>query len=293
MTDLTSRLEPYLLLARSTKGAAAAKVIEDATAASGVYVFAELLELPNIQQLSTDPSFSGHYHLVRLFAFGTLADYEANTSIYPSLTCTHLVKLKHLTLVSLALQQRSLRYDQLLSALGIDSIRQLEDLIIDVIYAGLLGGKMHHHEKVLHVDWAAGRDLEDADLVKVQAGLENWCKTAESLLSALDAQIDHVRRTSAAETEYLNGYRNKRDLDYQEMANDIRSRGGPGSKGGKGDVPLPSGALEGSGAEFSHETLLAAIASGSGGALGGRNLTRNLSNPEEVGSLRSTKRSRD
>lgn len=33
MADLHSRLEPFLLLARSTRGAAAAKVIVDATAA--------------------------------------------------------------------------------------------------------------------------------------------------------------------------------------------------------------------------------------------------------------------
>jgi COP9 signalosome complex subunit 7 len=33
MADLAARLEPYLLLARSTKGQAAAKVVMDATAA--------------------------------------------------------------------------------------------------------------------------------------------------------------------------------------------------------------------------------------------------------------------
>jgi hypothetical protein len=39
------------------------------------------------------------------------------------------------------------------------SIRELEDLIIDVMYAGLLGGKMHHDEKILHIDWVSGRDV--------------------------------------------------------------------------------------------------------------------------------------
>lgn len=33
------------------KGAAAAKLIESATAAPGVFVFAELLEVPNVQQV--------------------------------------------------------------------------------------------------------------------------------------------------------------------------------------------------------------------------------------------------
>jgi COP9 signalosome complex subunit 7 len=69
---------------------------------------------------------------------------------------------------------QSLPYDQLQTELQLPTIRELEDLIIDAIYAGLLGGKMHHHEKVLHVDWAAGRDLTMQDLEETRKGLENW-----------------------------------------------------------------------------------------------------------------------
>jgi len=47
-----SKLEPFLLMAKSAKGAAAARLIEDATTAPGVFVFGELLELGNIQEVS-------------------------------------------------------------------------------------------------------------------------------------------------------------------------------------------------------------------------------------------------
>ena len=50
-TNATAKLEPFLLMAKSAKGAAAAKLIQDATSAPGVFVFAELLELPNIQEV--------------------------------------------------------------------------------------------------------------------------------------------------------------------------------------------------------------------------------------------------
>lgn len=49
--NFTSKLEPFLLMSKSAKGAAAAKLIQDATSAPGVFVFAELLELPNIQEV--------------------------------------------------------------------------------------------------------------------------------------------------------------------------------------------------------------------------------------------------
>jgi hypothetical protein len=50
--DSIAKLEPFLLIAKSVKGAAAAKLIQDTTAANGVFVFTELLELPNIQQVT-------------------------------------------------------------------------------------------------------------------------------------------------------------------------------------------------------------------------------------------------
>jgi hypothetical protein len=48
----SSKLEPFLLMAKSAKGAAAARLIEDATTAPGVFVFGELLELGNMQEVS-------------------------------------------------------------------------------------------------------------------------------------------------------------------------------------------------------------------------------------------------
>lgn len=50
-SNFASKLEPYLLMSKSAKGAAAAKLIQDATSAPGVFVFAELLDLPNVQEV--------------------------------------------------------------------------------------------------------------------------------------------------------------------------------------------------------------------------------------------------
>lgn len=69
---------------------------------------------------------------------------------------------------------QSLNYSTISKALEIDSIRDLEDLIIDVMYAGLLGGKMHHDEKILHVDWVTGRDVNPRDLPFLAQSLQNW-----------------------------------------------------------------------------------------------------------------------
>jgi len=50
-SNFTAKLEPFLLMAKSVKGAAAAKLVQDATAAPGVFVFSELMDLANIQEV--------------------------------------------------------------------------------------------------------------------------------------------------------------------------------------------------------------------------------------------------
>ena len=49
--NASARLEPFLLMAKSARGAAAAKLVQDATSASGVFVFSELLDLPSVQEV--------------------------------------------------------------------------------------------------------------------------------------------------------------------------------------------------------------------------------------------------
>lgn len=50
-SNAAAKLEPFLLMSKSAKGAAAAKLIQDATSAPGVFVFAELLDMPSIQEV--------------------------------------------------------------------------------------------------------------------------------------------------------------------------------------------------------------------------------------------------
>lgn len=91
-SNFHAKLEPFLLIGKSMKGAAAAKLISDATSAPGVFVFSELLELPNIQevcvhellvlrtlndrlQLATHEQYASHHALLQVFSSKTYEDY--------------------------------------------------------------------------------------------------------------------------------------------------------------------------------------------------------------------------
>lgn len=70
-------LEPYLALAKSaTSPRAASDLIAQATANPNTYIFAELLNQPNIQSLAGNEQYGGAYEVLKLFAWGTWKDYK-------------------------------------------------------------------------------------------------------------------------------------------------------------------------------------------------------------------------
>ena len=69
-SHLAAKLEPFVLMSKSAKGAAAAKLVQDAISAQGVYFFAELLDAPNIKEVRrmNRPSFKARLDPILLSA---------------------------------------------------------------------------------------------------------------------------------------------------------------------------------------------------------------------------------
>lgn len=80
--------------------------------------------------------YEKHYNTLNLFAFGTYRQYLENKEKLIPLTPVMDKKLKHLTILTLATQRKTLPYDELMTELDIKNVRHLEDLIIEAIYAG-------------------------------------------------------------------------------------------------------------------------------------------------------------
>ncbi|CAA7267313.1 unnamed protein product [Cyclocybe aegerita] len=175
--NFSAKLEPFLLMSKSVKGAAAAKLIQDATAAPGVFVFSELLELPNIQELGKSEQHRKFLTLLQLFAFKTYQDHLQHKDALPPLNQAQIIKLKYLTIVSLAAERRILPYADLLKALDISNQK----------------------EEQLEVTYTAGRDLEPGKLEQVLAALKGWANTTSAVLTTLDAKINSIAADTAAQ----------------------------------------------------------------------------------------------
>lgn len=187
----SSQLEQYLLLAKTAKGAAAAELIKQVTEAPGVYVFGELLDMPNIQELANG-SHSTYLNLLNLFAFGTYASYHDNKAQFPTLTPAMITKLRHLTIVSLATKTKCIPYSTLLKELDMKNLRELEDLIIEVIYADVVRGKLDQKNNQLEVDYTIGRDIRTEDIGTVIKVLQEWCTSCEVVLNNIECQISRA-----------------------------------------------------------------------------------------------------
>ncbi|KAK3785761.1 hypothetical protein RRG08_051083 [Elysia crispata] len=244
-------IEPFLLLLKDAKGAGAASVITQAMSAPNVYVFGEILDLPNIQELANGPQ-AGVHQLLNIFAYGTYKDYKANQANLPELTPQMLNKLRHLTVVSLATRSKCIPYSVLLEELEMENVRNLEDLIIEVIYADIIHGKLDQKNQQLEVDYAIGRDIHDNALEEVVQVLTQWCNGCEGVLKSIEEQINrannckeqHKQLKAALDQEVVNIKKTIKTTQQQEydeaMVTDSRSDLAMADKGGK-KVAKPKG----------------------------------------------------
>lgn len=187
-SSCSTALEQFILLSKTAKGAAAAELIRQALETPGIYVFGELLEMPAVKELANGPH-SSYYNLLNLFAYGTLSDYKANENDLPPLSQAELKKLRHLTIISLATKNKRLSYSKLLAELDVKNLRELEDLIIDAIYADIIRGKLDQRHQHLEVDFAVGRDIQPDHIREISTVLNSWCSGCEVLVQNLEEQV--------------------------------------------------------------------------------------------------------
>ncbi|XP_043935525.1 COP9 signalosome complex subunit 7a isoform X1 [Protopterus annectens] len=184
-------LEQFLLLAKAARGAALANLVQQVLDVPGVYVFGELLDMPNVKELGEGPHERVH-RLLTIFAYGTYRDYLANVSDLPALSENQKNKLRHLSIVSLAAKVKCIPYAVLLKELEMKNVRELEDLIIEAVYADVIQGKLDQRNQQLEVDYCVGRDIKQEDLGAIIKTLQEWCTGCETVLAGIEEQVSRA-----------------------------------------------------------------------------------------------------
>ncbi|KAJ0105267.1 hypothetical protein Patl1_18421 [Pistacia atlantica] len=156
-------------------------LIVEATSHPSLFAFSEILAVPNLLQLEGTEN-STYFELLRLFAHGTWTDYKnmVMQPVYHSWYRFKWLKLKQLSVLTLAESNKVLSYDQLLQELEVANVRELEDFLInECMYVGIVKGKLDHSRRSFEVEsftlvqFVAGRDLRHGQLDSMMQKLTN------------------------------------------------------------------------------------------------------------------------
>ena len=242
-------LEPYILLAKSANSPrAAADLVTQATSAPHTFVFAELLQTPNIQALqAASKDYAPYLTLLQIFAWGTWSEYTGRSNTIraqcshanppvpdtldlPKLSNVQEQKLRQLTLLSLSTSPSTLTYAHLLSELSLPTTRALEDLVISSIYAGLLTAKLDTLAQRVDVSSVAPlRDLKPGSVPRMVSVLEDWDSRCVTVLREIEGQVREIRRKAQEEK--------KRETEHEKavakrMGENEDGKGKLGKRGG-------------------------------------------------------------
>ncbi|KAI4193370.1 MAG: hypothetical protein LQ350_008351 [Teloschistes chrysophthalmus] len=234
-------LESFIILSKSaTSPRSAADLVNQATSAPNTYVFAELLQTPNIAALKTvSAEYASYYTLLQIFSWGTWADYSSTPKL-PQLSDPQAHKLRQLSLLSLSTSPSTLTYSHLQSALSLPSVRALEDLVISAVYAGLLTAKLDPKSQRVDVSSVSPlRDLCPGRVPQLVQTLNTWDARCVTVLGELEAQVAEVKAKALERRK-----RERRDEVAVEKLVARGEKGKAGSQDEKGKVGGKRGAQE-------------------------------------------------
>jgi COP9 signalosome complex subunit 7 len=199
---LTSISQPFLALTKSaTTPRQAADLVTRATSAPNTYLFTELLQTPQIQSLSSSPDYKPYLTLLQIFSHGTYKTYTTTTPSLPPLSGPQLLKLRQLSLLTLA-KDRHLSYSSLLPGLGLSSARELEDLVTTSIYASLIDATLDPAHATVHIHSVAPlRDVPPPAVPALLSSLRAWAARCDAALSDLEVRLRAVRAAADARAE--------------------------------------------------------------------------------------------
>ncbi|CAN1145956.1 COP9 signalosome complex subunit 7 [Linum perenne] len=209
-------IDHFVKQASSLSGSAIQPLVVEATSNPSLFAFSEILAVPSVAGLERTEN-SKLLDTLRLFAHGTWSDYKSHGGSLPQLAPAQILKLKQLTVLTLAESNKVLPYDQLMQELDVTNVRELEDFLInECMYAvgipsaafllyehqGIVRGKLDQLRRCFEVQFAAGRDLRPGQLGNMLHTLSDWLTTSDNLLVTIQEKIKWADTMSEADKKH-------------------------------------------------------------------------------------------
>ena len=186
---MESESEQLLVLAKSHKAKALEMIIEKVLADPSIYKFSEFLDIENVQKLGGSNKY---LKSLKLFAYENYEDYKNNSKEYIVLNEKQLKKLKMLSVITMAGKSKTLSYTKLSKDLDISSKKDLEDILLELIYNRLINATLDEKNKVVYVEWTFGRDTKKEDVDEMVEKLELWVEKMKKVETNVERHINDL-----------------------------------------------------------------------------------------------------
>ena len=186
---MESESEQLLVLAKSHKAKALEMIIEKVLADPSIYKFSEFLDIENVQKLGGSNKY---LKSLKLFAYENYEDYKNNSKEYIALNEKQLKKLKMLSVITMAGKSKTLSYLKLSKDLDIANKKDLEDILLELIYNRLINATLDEKNKVVYVEWTFGRDTKKEDVDEMVEKLELWVEKMKKVEMNVERHINDL-----------------------------------------------------------------------------------------------------
>jgi len=195
------------------------------------------------KEFASSSSSSSSRELLELFSYGTFEEYlerEGKEKESLRLNAKQVEKLKQLSVVTLSSSslsttttatkesKRVLSYEILLQKLKLNSVRELEDFLIEkVISPGLVKGAMNQRLSVFEVHSSIGRDPDrrKGRVEEMLKTMREWKETCDDALRDIENQIVETK------TDLAMGEMRKVDLQRKQEEAEKRASANAGGIG--------------------------------------------------------------
>lgn len=189
-------------------------LIKRSISQNGLFAFSEFKSLltdriSSRPELAT-PLVQKWMQVLDIFSFSTWNDYlEFNRKTAEDsevdLDEAQSKKLKMMTLATLGAHDSILKYKQIESQLSI-GIDEVEAIVVDAVYEGLLTGKLDSKRQLIEVDAVYGRDVSFERLDEIGNLLEQWVHRTERVLAESEDGIQRLRKDAAERDSEIKHY---------------------------------------------------------------------------------------
>ena len=161
--------------------------IRKALSSESTFFFNQLLENSNVL---ANTEHEPYLKLLNIFSHGKYSNYLDSAATLPKLSETETTKLRILTILRMSINKRVLKYSDMLAETGLNSSRDLEQVIIQSIQHNVLDCRIDEANEQVFVNQISGYAVTPEQQDYLLESLSNWSASCKTITQNMQTDVD-------------------------------------------------------------------------------------------------------